>query len=1306
MLEFGENFQKYRYMVKELGVVIVAALCALPVNATTYYSQGSGDPNTLSNWDTNTNGGGSAPSGFSTSSDVFVIQSGHTMTTTGTWSLSGSNMKLQIENGGILQANHTVDLTPSSTFQIDNSGTYNHNFSGNEIFDGTESFNATSTVEIQTRPSSTLDQGIAFGNLTFNFTSGGSLRVDNTDNETFTVNGNLSIQNTGGSSNELRFASGSGDNVTVAIAGNLSMTGGRLDFFSASGGTNGIIQVGGNLSLTGGTWDNAGSDNLEFQFTGGSSSDVTFELSNGVTITGSSIDDCDWTVASGKNLTLLSDLEVGAGEVCTINGRLNCSTFTVTDGGTSSTFTLAAAGTLGIGSADGIESSGTGGNIETDTRNYNVAATYVYNGTLAQITGNGLYDETNALTGVVQIANTSAAVTLSEDVSFGDGFNLTVDEGAILDIASGISFEKASGSSASITLNGSTQIAESDGFSTSSTGGTEAFQGFTSCTFGGNGNVTYDAAGNQTITNQFSYGNLTLTASNVSSGSNNKTAAGTLDINGNLSIEGTADFDPSNNQINLAGNWTAASGTDFSEGSGTVVLDGTSTQTFDTDGIETFFNLSKTGSGTTTFSDGLNLSSGGTLTISDGTLDMGNNTLQTTSTNRTLSMSGGTLKLGEVNATNQPNFATVSISDGTINFAAAGAMELNGGETYQNLTFSGSGTKTISSATSDINGTVFITESCTLNVSNSSFGDATTNLTMDGGYLLIDGSGTKPDIAGTYTLTGGSIEFSGSSAMTVRSPKTYFNVVISGTNVSSSAGNYTLADGGSWVINSGAQWSTSARRILTAGTASVTVNGTFSTSDADGFSGGSGTSIDQSITNITLGSASTVAYTSGSAQTVTNNSDYVNLGLSGSGAKTFVGTPEVSGTLSISGGSATLPSALTFDGSSDQTIPGMDYGSTNITLSGGGNKVLGGNTTMNGTITFTSGNIDVGSSTLTLGSSAVVSSANASSYIEISGTGRVSRTISNGSSFTFPIGHNPYLPMTIECASCVSETFEVGVQDVIYDDPEPSDRTTTFAAAGYTNYVNKMWEVTAPAVASNVTFTIQWNNSDQTVDPGSGNSSNNMGFGYWLTGSGAWTAGSITAATVSGNQYSLSRTLSSTSSAIYYMGAGSSNSALPIVLMEFTSKCESNEPVFQWITTTEINNSHFTLQGSHNGTDFENIERIEGAGTSYQTLHYQLRSRATYTYYRLKQTDFDSTNSYSHIIENGCQSQRSILVKNGRLLTHLEEPEPYSIFNLQGQLIASGVLQKGIQSIEVNALGNGVYVLRSPSFNFRFGLQK
>lgn len=1300
-------------MLKDISLTFWALLLLSTASATTYYSQQSGAPNDLSNWNTSRTGGGSTPSNFSTSNDVFAIQVGHTMTAelvspspTGRWLLTGINMTLQVEDGGTLQANDIVDLTPSSTFQIDNGGRYNHNYAGNEIFDGTESFATSSTVELQELPGTTLDQGITFGNLIVNFSSGGSLRVDNSDNETFVVAGDLTIINTGGSSNEFRLASGSGDNVTLQIGGDFSLQGGRLDFYGSSGGTAGVIQVGGNFSFTNGVWDNAGGDNLEIVFTGGANSDVTFQLTNDVTIVGNAIDDCDWTIASGKVVGLLSDLEVGAGETCTVEGQLNCGTFKVADGGLSSTFTLSSTGALGIGAADGIENSGSQGNVQTDTRNYSPAATYVYNGTIQQTTGRGLYDETNELTGTVQISNTAAIVSPTEDVSFGDGFSLIVDESCQFDLESSLHFVKASGSTASITGNGSFLIEHAEGFSASSTSGGEALQGFTSCTFGSTGNVTYQAAGNQSITNQFTYGDLTLSASFVTSNVNNKTALGTLDIDGNLSIEGTADFDPDDHQINLSGNWTAAVGTDFSEGTGTIVFDGEDAQNIDTDGTETFYNISQTGIGFTSANDGINLAIGGTLNISAGTLNMGGNTLQTTSTNRSLIMSGGTLLLAEENATNQPNFGTVTISGGTIELSGAGDLELNGGETYENLTFSGSGIKTISSTTANINGTVYITDECILDVENRTFGNGSTDLTMDGGYFKMDGSGVKPSIGGTYTLTEGAIEFGGSDLLTIRSPKTYFCVLITGSQVSSSAGNYTLADGGSWVIANGATWSTTVRRILTAGIASVTVNGTFNTADVDGFSGGTATSIDQSISSITLGSASTIAYTSNSPQVITGRDDYVNLEVSGSGDKTFANTPEVSGRLSItSSGTVTLPSSITFDGTSSQDIPSLDYGSTNIIIDGGGDKVLQGNTTMNGTLTFTNGNLDIGTHTLTLGGSAVVSSANAASYIETSGSGRVSRSISSGSSFLFPVGHNPYLPMTISCSTCSGEIFEVGVQDEIYTDPEPGDRTTTFSDASILNFVDKTWEITAPALTDNITFNVQWNSSDQTVDPGSGNTSNDMGLGYWLTGTGAWTPGSIMAASVSGNQYSLSRTLSSTSAAIYYMGVGSSSTPLPVDLVDFTVSCELNNPMVRWHTSTEINNSHFTLQGSSDGSTYNTIERVEGAGTTVETQYYELRNVQPYTYYRLQQTDFDGTVAYSNVVINTCRPANSVLLKEGGILVQTNESQPYEIFTAQGTLASKGMLLSGNHHVDLKHLAKGIYILRSPDFTYRFVVQ-
>ena len=59
-------------------------------NATTYYSFGNNAPNTLARWWTNTNGTGSNPSNFTTATDIFVVQSGNTYTTSAGWTVAGN----------------------------------------------------------------------------------------------------------------------------------------------------------------------------------------------------------------------------------------------------------------------------------------------------------------------------------------------------------------------------------------------------------------------------------------------------------------------------------------------------------------------------------------------------------------------------------------------------------------------------------------------------------------------------------------------------------------------------------------------------------------------------------------------------------------------------------------------------------------------------------------------------------------------------------------------------------------------------------------------------------------------------------------------------------------------------------------------------------------------------------------------------------------------------------------------------------------------------------------------------------------
>jgi hypothetical protein len=110
------------------------------------------------------------------------------------------------------------------------------------------------------------------------------------------------------------------------------------------------------------------------------------------------------------------------------------------------------------------------------------------------------------------------------------------------------------------------------------------------CNYGTN-TFNYNAAGAQNIlTPADNYSNLTLSGSGI------KTAAAILDVNGNLIIRETAQFDVSTSSyaIALAGNWnsTSTNTNPFVERNGTVTLDGTTTQTISSAlGAETFYNL-------------------------------------------------------------------------------------------------------------------------------------------------------------------------------------------------------------------------------------------------------------------------------------------------------------------------------------------------------------------------------------------------------------------------------------------------------------------------------------------------------------------------------------------------------------------------------------------------------------------------------------------------------------------------------------------------------------------------------------------
>jgi len=96
-----------------------------------------------------------------------------------------------------------------------------------------------------------------------------------------------------------------------------------------------------------------------------------------------------------------------------------------------------------------------------------------------------------------------------------------------------------------------------------------------------------------------------------------------------------------------------------------------------------------------------------------------------------------------------------------------------------------------------------------------------------------------------------------------------------------------------------------------------------------------------------------------------------------------------------------------------------------------------------------------------------------------------------------------------------------------------------------------------------------------------------------------------------------------------------SSAPLPVELLSFSVSLYHNFVSIEWVTAIEINNDYFTIERSIIDQNWQVLGHVVGAGNSKQKITYQWtdeRPVEGISYYRLKQTDFDGTYTYSHII--------------------------------------------------------------------------
>jgi len=91
---------------------------------------------------------------------------------------------------------------------------------------------------------------------------------------------------------------------------------------------------------------------------------------------------------------------------------------------------------------------------------------------------------------------------------------------------------------------------------------------------------------------------------------------------------------------------------------------------------------------------------------------------------------------------------------------------------------------------------------------------------------------------------------------------------------------------------------------------------------------------------------------------------------------------------------------------------------------------------------------------------------------------------------------------------------------------------------------------------------------------------------------------------------------------------------LPISLDYFDVKLNGEKVAIEWRTASETNNDFFTVMKSYDASTFEIIGTINGAGTSTINHYYTFNDEEPQNginYYKIKQTDFDGTATFSQM---------------------------------------------------------------------------
>lgn len=169
------------------------------------------------------------------------------------------------------------------------------------------------------------------------------------------------------------------------------------------------------------------------------------------------------------------------------------------------------------------------------------------------------------------------------------------------------------------------------------------------------------------------------------------------------------------------------------------------------------------------------------------------------------------------------------------------------------------------------------------------------------------------------------------------------------------------------------------------------------------------------------------------------------------------------------------------------------------------------------------------------------------------------------------------------------------------------------------------------------------------------------------------------------------------------MTSATTTGTLPVRLSAWDAVSMGNKVSLKWKTATELNASHFVVERSADGINFQPLTQVDAHGNSSVEVSYTAEDKSPLpgaNYYRLKMVDMDATSEFSatrlvnilagalvRIMQNPVQNRLQVVSAIGK-------KADWQIINISGQVLARGVLSDGQLEIPVSHFTPGRYWMR------------